>query len=54
MENDINTKYDVLREKFTFGINLAVQRMIERSKKLNENIVISKDGKVLIVRYLGL
>ena len=25
-------KHDVLREKFTFGINLAIQRMIERSK----------------------
>ena len=42
----MKTKHDVLREKFTFGINLAIQRMIERSKKLDENIVISKDNKI--------
>jgi hypothetical protein len=50
----MKTKHDVLREKFTFGISLAIQRMIERSKKLDENIVISKDDKVLIVRALEL
>jgi hypothetical protein len=49
-----NKRYEELREKFTFGINLAIQRMIERSKKLDENIVISKDNKVLIVRALEL
>lgn len=47
-----NKRYEELHEKFTFGINLAIQRMIERSKKLDENIVISKDNKVLIVRNL--
>ena len=47
-----NKRYEELREKFTFGINLALQRMIERSEKLDENIVISKDNKVLIVRAL--
>jgi hypothetical protein len=49
-----NKRYEELREKFTFGINLAIQRMIERSKKLDENIVISKDDKVLIIRALEL
>ena len=50
----MKTKHDVLREKLTFGINLAIQRMIERSKKLDENIVISKDNKVLIIRAIEL
>ncbi len=47
-------KHDILREKLTFGINLGIQRMIERSKKLDEKIVISKDNKVLIIRALDL
>lgn len=49
-----NKRYEELRKKLTFGINLAIQRMIERSKKLDENIVISKNNKVLIIRALEL
>jgi hypothetical protein len=52
--NSENTRYEELREKLTFGINLAIHRMIERSKKLDENIVISKDNKILIIRALDL
>ena len=50
----MKTKHDILREKFTFGINLAIQQVIERSKKLDENIVILKNDKVLIIRVLEL
>ena len=44
-----NSRYEELREKLTYGINLAIQKMIERSKKLDEKIVISRDGKVLVI-----
>jgi hypothetical protein len=47
-------RYEELREKLTFGINLAIERMIERSKKLDESIVISKDNKIQIIRALDL
>lgn len=42
-----NDRYEELRNKLTFGINLAIQRMIERSKLLDEEIVIAQDGKVV-------
>ncbi len=45
----METKHDILREKLTYGINLAIQKMIDRSKKLDEKIVISRDGKVLVI-----
>ena len=45
----METKHDILRDKLTFGINLAIERMIERSKKLDEKIAISRDGKVLVI-----
>jgi hypothetical protein len=41
--------HDILGEKITEGIKKAVKNMIEKSKKLDEKIAISKDGKVLVI-----
>lgn len=42
-------KHDILGDKITEGIKKAVKNMIEKSKKLDEKIAISKDGKVLVI-----
>jgi hypothetical protein len=49
LKNKVDIRYDELKEKFNLGINLAVKNMIEKSKKLDEKIAISKDGKVLVI-----
>ena len=47
MENHI--KAQELTEKIKNGVEKAIQKMIERSKKLDEKIAISRDGKVLVI-----
>ena len=49
LKNNVDIRYEELKEKFDLGINLAVKNMIEKSKKLDEKIAISKDGKVLVI-----
>ncbi len=46
----VNFKSDELTEKLTAGIRSAVKSMIEKSKKLDEEIVIARDGKVLKIK----
>jgi hypothetical protein len=37
-------------EKVNKGVNLAVQRLIERTKKEDGELVISKNGKVVRIK----
>lgn len=37
-------------DKITEGVKLAIQRLIERTKKEDGELVISKDGKVVRVK----
>jgi hypothetical protein len=40
----------ILREKFIQGVNLALKRLIERTKKEDGELVISRNGKVIRVK----
>ena len=39
-----------LTAKITEGVKLAIKRLIERTKKEDGDLVISKDGKVIKVK----
>jgi hypothetical protein len=39
-----------LGKRLLGGIQKSIQLMIERSKKLNEDIVVSRDGKVVLLK----
>ena len=41
---------DQLVDKITEGVKLAIQRLIERTKKEDGYLVISKDGKVVRIK----
>ena len=41
---------DQLVDKITTGVKLAIQRLIERTKKEDGELVISKDGKVVRIK----
>lgn len=41
---------DPLADKITEGVRLAIQRLIERTKKEDGELVISRDGKVVKVK----
>ena len=41
---------DQLVDKITEGVKLAIQRLIERTKKEDGYLVISRDGKVVRVK----
>ena len=41
---------DLLVDKITEGVKLSIQRLIERTKKEDGELVISKDGKVVRVK----
>ncbi|MBY0433641.1 MAG: hypothetical protein K2U26_05990 [Cyclobacteriaceae bacterium] len=41
---------DQLIEKITEGVNRAIQRLIEKTKKEDGELVISRNGKVMIVK----
>jgi hypothetical protein len=47
---DKHIKTDELTEKLTNGIRSAVKSMIEKSKKLDEEIVIARNGKVVKIK----
>ena len=40
----------ILKEKFIRGANLAVERLIERTKKEDGYLVFSKDGKIVRIK----
>ena len=41
---------DQLVDKITEGVKLAIQRLIERTKKEDGELVISRDGKVVRIK----
>ncbi len=41
---------DQLADKITKGVKLAIQRLIERTKKEDGELVISRDGKIVHVK----
>ena len=41
---------DQLIDKITAGVKLAIQRLIERTKKEDGELVISRNGKIVRVR----
>ncbi len=43
-------EFNQLSEKITRGINLAVQRLIDRTKQEDGELVISKNGKVIRIK----
>jgi hypothetical protein len=49
LNNEAYLKLEILNNKIIQGIDLSIKNMIEKSKKLDEKIAISKDGKVLII-----
>ena len=45
-----NTELDQILDKITEGVKLSIHRLIERTKKEDGELVISKDGKVIRVK----
>jgi len=45
-----SSESDQLVDKITEGIKFAIQRLIERTKKEDGELVISRDGKVVRVK----
>ena len=45
-----STESDQLTDKITQGVKLAIQRLIERTKKEDGELVISKDGKIVHIK----
>jgi hypothetical protein len=44
------TEPDILFDKITYGITLAIQRLIEKTQKEDGELVISVNGKVTKVK----
>ncbi len=44
------TESDQLVDKITAGVKLAIQRLIERTKKEDGELVVFRDGKVLKIK----
>jgi len=44
------TEPDLLIEKITEGVKLAIKRLIEKTKKEDGELVISKDGKIVKIK----
>lgn len=45
-----NLKSDPLEKKITKGVKLAIRRLIEKTKKEDGELVISKNGKVVRIK----
>lgn len=41
---------DQLVEKITAGVKLSIQRLIERTKKEDGELVVSRDGKIVRIK----
>lgn len=44
------TESDQLVDKITAGVKLSIQRLIERTKKEDGELVIARDGKVVRIK----
>lgn len=45
-----NLEPDPLIDKITEGVKLAIKRLVERTKKEDGELVVSRDGKVVRVK----
>lgn len=45
-----DSESDLLIDKITKGVKLAIQRLIEQTKKDDGELVISRDGKIVKVK----
>ena len=45
-----NAESDQLAQKITEGVQLAIKRLIERTKKEDGELVVSRDGKIVRVK----
>lgn len=46
----MTTQFKELSDRITFGVNLAIKRLIEKTKQEDGELVISKDGKVVRIK----
>lgn len=46
----MTTKFKELSDKITLGVNLAIQRLIEQTKKEDGELVVSNNGKVVRIK----
>ena len=46
----MSTEEDQLVDKITEGVKLAIKRLIDRKKKEDGELVISRDGKVIRIK----
>lgn len=44
------SEVEQLEKKITMGVKLAIHRLIERTKKEDGELVVSRDGKVVRVK----
>ena len=44
------TESEVIIDKFTQGVKLAIRRLVERTKKEDGELVIFRDGKVVTIK----
>lgn len=44
------TESDQLVDKITTGVKLSIQRLIERTKKEDGDLIVSRDGKIVRVK----
>ena len=44
------TEADKILDKITEGVKLSIQRLVDRTKKENGELVISRNGKVVRVK----
>jgi len=50
MTNDKRKVLFDLEKKISLGLEMTMQRLITKKKRDNEELVISKDGKILIIK----
>jgi hypothetical protein len=46
----MDDRFNELREKIVYGVNLAVKRMIEKKSLVDGELVYSKNGKIIKVK----
>lgn len=46
----MTNKFKELSDKITLGVSLAMQRLVEQTKKENGELVVSKNGKVIRIK----
>lgn len=46
----MTTQFKELSDKITLGVNIAIQRLIERTKKEDGELVVSNNGKVVRIK----